>query len=151
MNIGAADVHLQPAHLRLFVQLFAGVGVIGNGKAGHIGHYRLVENFLQFRKLPGNHRLHPGILQAHGVDHTGGALGDPGGGVSEPGILGGSLEGEGAKLVDVVKLGVLVAVAEGAGGGNHGIGKFNAAQIYAQASHKISSFRMTGPSLQIRL
>ena len=38
-----------------------------------------------------------------------------------------------------------------AGGRNHRVVQFNTAKINTQSSHKISSFRITGPSLQIRL
>ena len=132
MNVGAADVDFQPAHLFLFVQPFAGVGVIRHGKAGDVGHDRLVKALSQLRKFLGNDLFHTGILQPHGVDHAAGTLGDAGRGISEAGFFRGSLEGEGAEAVDrVVQL--------------------DAAEVHAQASHRISSFRMTGPSLQMRL
>ena len=104
VDVGAADVDLQPAHLRLSIQSFAGVSIIFHGKTADIGHNRLVEALFQLGKLLGNDFFHTGILQAHGVDHTGGTLGDSGGGVAEPGILGRALEGEAAEDVDIVPL-----------------------------------------------
>ena len=151
MNVGAADVDLQPAHLFLLIQLFAGIGVIRHGKAGDVGHDGLVEAGFQLREFFGNDLLHAGILQPHGVDHAAGTLGNAGRGVSEARFFCGSLEGEGAKAVDVVQLGKLITVAEGAGGGDDRVVQLDAAEIDAQASHKISSFFMTGPSLQMRL
>ena len=151
MDIGAADVDLQPAHLFLLVQPFAGVGVIRHGKAGDVGHDRLVKTFLQLREFFGNDLFHTGILQPHGVDHAACTLGNAGGGISEAGFFCSSLEGEGAEAVDVIQFGKFVAVTKGAGGGDDRIVQLDAAEIDAQASHRISSFFMTGPSLQMRL
>ena len=95
--------------------------------------------------------VHAGILQPHGVDHAAGTLGDAGRGISKTGFFRGSLEGEGAKAVNVVQFGKLIAIAKGAGGGDDRVVQLDAAEIDAQASHRISSFRMTGPSLQMRL
>ncbi len=151
VNIGAADVDLQPAHLFFLVQFFTGIGVIRHGKAGDVGHDRLVKALFQLREFFGNDLLYAGILQPHGVDHAAGTLGDAGRGISEPGFFRGSLEGEGAKAVNVVQFGKLIAVAKGAGGGDDRVVQLDAAEIDAQASHRISSFFMTGPSLQMRL
>ena len=151
MNIGAADVDFQPAHLFLLIQLFTGIGVIRRGKAGDVGHDGLVEAGFQLREFFGYDFVHAGILQPHGVDHAAGTLGDAGGGISKTGFFRGSLEGEGAKAVDVIQFGKLITVAKGAGGGDDRVVQLDAAEIDAQASHRISSFRMTGPSLQMRL
>ena len=151
VDVGAADVDLQPAHLFLLVQSFAGVGVIRHGKAGDVGHDRFVKAGFQLREFFGNDLLHAGILQPHGVDHAACTLGNAGGGISEAGFFCGSLEGEGTEAVDVIQFGKFVAVTKGAGGGDDRIVQLNAAEIHAQASHKISSFFMTGPSLQMRL
>ena len=151
MDIGAADIHFQPAHLLLLIQQTAGIGVVFHGKTAHIGHYRLVETFFQFGQFPGNHLLHSGILQTHRIDKTRSALRNPGGGISKPGFPGGTLKGEGPQAVDVVKLRIFIAEPKGSAGGNDGIFQGNPAQIHTQLSHRISSFRMTGPSLQIRL
>ena len=74
--------------------------------------------------------LHAGILQADGIDHAGGTFRDTGGGVAEAGILGGTLEREGAQLVDIIQLCKLISEAEGAGGGDDGVIQLDAAQIH---------------------
>ena len=152
MNIGAADIDLQPAHLWLGIQLLAGIGVVLYAEAGDVGHHRLAEALGQPGQLPGNHSLHAGILQAHGVDHAAGALCNPGGGVAEARLPGGSLKGEGAQPVDVVQLSEFIAVAEGAGGGNHRVVQRDAAEAnFGVHQKKTSSRGKTGPSLQTRL
>ena len=105
----------------------------------------------KLRQLLRDHRVHAGVLQTHGIDHAGGAVGDAGGGVAEAGLPGGSLEGEGAQHVDVVELGKLVAVAEGSAGGDQGVVQIQTAQMHFGIYHTISSFSSTGPSLQMRL
>ena len=92
--------------------------VLRQGLWWRLPYHRLVKTRFQLGQFLGDDLLHPGILKANGVDHAAGALRNPGRGVTEPGIFGGSLEGEGAQLVDVVQLGVFIAIAEGAGGGD---------------------------------
>ena len=122
-----------------------------HAEAGNVGHYRLVETGFQLGQFLGDDLFHTGVLQTHRIDHAAGALRDPGGGIAEPGIPGGTLERKSTQLVDVVNFGKLIAEAEGAGGRDHGVIQFNAAEIDFGIYHKISSFFMTGPSLQIRL
>ena len=98
------------------------------GTAAHVGHNGLTEALGQLGKLLGDDLLHTGILQTHGVDHATLALRNTGSGVTESGILGGSLEGEAAEAVDVVQLGELVAVAERAAGGDDGVVHLNTAK-----------------------
>ena len=151
VDIGAADVHLQPAHLVTLVQLLAGDYIVLHGKAADIGHHLFVENLFQLGQFFLNHLVHARVLQAHGVDETGGAVGDAGGGVAEARLPCGALEGEGAQHIDVVQLREFIAVAEGAAGGDHRVIQRNTAEGHAQVCHFISSFRSTGPSLQMRL
>ena len=63
----------------------------------------------------------------------------------------GALEGEGAEHVDVVPFGELVAVAEGAAGGDDGVVQRPAGEIYLCVHASTSPFLNTGPSLQTRL
>ena len=151
VDIGAADVHLQPAHLVTLVQLLAGNYIVLHGKAADIGHHLFVENLFQLGQFFLNHLVHARVLQAHGVDETGGAVGNAGGGVAEAGLPCGALEGEGAQDIDVVQLREFIAVAEGAAGGDHWVIQRDTAEGHAQVCHFISSFRSTGPSLQMRL
>ena len=99
----------------------------------------------------GDDRLYARVLKPHGVDHTGVALGDAGSGIAESRLPGGALEGEGSQAVDVVEGGKLLAVAEGAAGGDHRVVQDNAGQRYLCIYHMISSFSSTGPSTQMRL
>ena len=152
MNIGAADIDFQPAHLGLGIQLLTGVGVVLHAETGDVCHHRLVEALSQPGQLPGNHSIHAGILQTHGVNHAAGAFCNAGGGIAEARLPGGSLKGEGAQPVDVVKLCKFIAVAEGAGGGNHRVVQGDAAEAnFCVHQKKTSSRGKTGPSLQTRL
>ena len=151
MDIGAADVHLQPAHLLTAIQLLAAIDIVLHGKAADIGHHLFVENLFQLGQFFFNHFVHAWVLQAHGVDEAGGAVGNAGGGVAEAGLFCGALEGEGAQHVDIIQLRELIAIAKGAAGGDYRVIQPDAAEGHAQVCHRISSFRSTGPSLQMRL
>ena len=70
MNIGTADVDLDPPHLLLFIQQPAGLGIILHAEAADVRHHFLMEDFLQLRQFLRDDFIHPGILQAHGIDHT---------------------------------------------------------------------------------
>ena len=94
---------------------------------------------------------HTRVLQANSVDHAAVALCNSGGRIAETGILGGTLEGEGAQFVAIVQFCELVTETEGTGSGDDGVIHLNAAEIHFGIYHKISSFIMTGPSLQMRL
>ena len=107
--------------------------------------------FLQAGQLVHDHLLHAGILQTDGVQHPGRAFSDARRRVAEAGLEGRSLKGKGAKAVDIIELGKLIAEAEGAGGGNDRVIQLDPAEVNAQSSHRISSFSKTGPSLQMRL
>ena len=155
MDVGAGDIDLQPADLGLLIQRRAGVGVILHRKAADVGHHGLMEALGQAGQFLGNNLIHAGILQADGIDHARAALGDTGSGISETGILGSSLEGKATQTVDIIQLGELIAVAEGAAGGDDGVVHLDAAEGHASVtdylSHRISSLTSTGPSLQMRL
>ena len=110
-----------------------------------------MENLLHPGQLLANDALHAGILKPHGVEHSPGGFGDAGGGVAEPGLPGGALEGEGPQAVDVVKLRELPPVAESSAGGDHRVVQPDAGEGHPRIYHMISSFSSTGPSLQIRL
>ena len=150
VDVGAGDVDLQPADLGQGVQLRADLRVFFHGKAADVGHDRLAEAGGQPGKLRIDDPVYAGVLQAHGVQHPGGAVRDPGRGVAEAGLPGRALEGERAQDIDIVQLREFIAIAEGAGGGDDGIVQRDAAEGGAQSSHRISSFCSTGPSLQIR-
>ena len=53
--------------------------------------------------------------------------------------------------INIVNFGKLIAEAKSSRSGNQGVVHLNSAKIYTHFSHKISSFRITGPSLQMRL
>ena len=91
-----------------------------------------------------------GVLQPYGIEHPGVSLRDAGDGIAEARLKRGALEGKAAETVDIVERGELMAVAEGAGGRDHGIVELNAAEGYAQSSHTIASLSKTGPSLHTR-
>ena len=151
MYVGAGDVDLQPAYLFLRRQQGAGLGVFLHREAAHVGHDRLVEHLPQPGQLLGDDGVRAGILQPHGVQQPAVVLRDAGGGVAEPGLAGGALEGEGAQHVDVVELRELIAVAEGTAGGDDGVIQPDTAEGDCRVYHRISSFCRTGPSLQMRL
>ena len=130
MHIRAGNVDLQPAHLLLRVQAFAGIGVILHAEAADVCHHRLMEYFLQLRQFLRDHLFHPGILQAHGVDHARRAFRDTGRGISETGIFCGSLEGEGSQAIDIVPLGKLIPEAESTAGGDHRVVQFQTTQVH---------------------
>ena len=106
---------------------------------------------LELRQLRFDYRVHAGVLQAHSVQQTARVLRDTGGGVSEAGLPGRTLERKGAQHIDVVQLRKLIAKAEGAAGGDDGVVHLNTAEGHFCIHHTISSFSSTGPSLQIRL
>ena len=151
VDVGAGHVDLQPAHLVAFVQLFAGGGVIGDGKSADVGHDGLMKTFCKLGQFFADHLIHAGVLKTDGVDHACGAFGNAGGGVAEAGLQGGSLEGEGPQNVDIVQFGKFIAEAEGSAGGDDRVVHLNAAEGDFCIHHMISSFSSTGPSLQIRL
>src|SRR5699024_1093487 len=64
---------------------------------------------------------------------------------------GGALKGKGAQAVDVVILGELRPVAEGAAGPHHRIGQGEPAEAYLGIYHSNSSPLNTGPSAHTRL
>ncbi len=150
MDVGAGDVHLQPAHLGLLRQQGADLHIFRKGKATHIGHHRLAEIAGNPGQLLRNHPVHPGVLQAHGVEHAHGRLRNPGAGVALPGVEGGALEGEGAQQVQVVQVCKILAKAKGAAGRDDGVGKCDAAQVDRSVYHPSTSRVKTGPSLHTR-
>ena len=151
MDVGAGDIHLQPAYLLRPVQLPAYLGVFLYGKTADVGHYRLVKDLPQTGQLLPDDGLHTGVLQPHRVQQAPGVLSDAGGGVSVPGGERRPLEGEGPQTVDVVDLCKFIPIAEGAAGGDDGILQRQAAEGDGGIYHTISSLRRTGPSLQMRL
>ena len=104
----------------------------------------------QLGQLLGDYGVHAGILQADGVEHAAGCLRDARGGIAEARFAGRTLEGEGSQAIDIVIGRELMAVAEAAGGGDERVVELDPAERNAQSSHRISSFRNTGPSLQTR-
>ena len=139
MDIGAGDVHLQNAHVLAGVQLGAVVGVLRQGEAAHVGNQRSLEEPGHIGDLLGDDGVDAGVLEAHGVEHTGGGLGDTGLGIAQPGFTGGALEGEAAQDIQVISFGVFPTVAEGAGGGDDGVFQFHARQGNGEVYHTISS------------
>ena len=109
-------------------------------------------------QLFADHRIDARILQPDGIYHPRRTLGDAGRGVAEASLARRPLEGERPENVDVVKILVLVAVAERTAGRHDRIIQPKAAQRHRRIEvflgfvyHIISSFFNTGPSLQIRL
>ena len=102
MDVGAADVYLQPAHLLLAVQLPADLHIFLQGKARHIGHHGLVEVRLHLRQLISQHVINSRILQAHRIEHARRTLGNPRRWISKPGLQGGPLKGKGTQQIDII-------------------------------------------------
>ena len=121
VDVGAADVELDPAHLGAGVKAAAGLHIFLDGKTADVCQDRLVKDLCQLRQFLPDHRVHAGVLQAHGVEKPRGGLRDAGRGIAEAGVQGRSLAGEGAETVDVVELRKLVPVAEAAAGGDDGV------------------------------
>ena len=96
-------------------------------------------------------RVDAGILQAHGVQHTGGDFRDAGLGIAQAGLGSGTFPGEGPQNVQVINLRILPAIAKGAGGGDDGIFQRHPRQGDSQIYHTISSLYRMGPSLHTRL
>ena len=65
--------------------------------------------------------LHAAVLQTHGVEHARRGLDHAGVGVALAVGAGGALDDEAAEAVEVYEVGELLAVAEGAAGGHHGV------------------------------
>ena len=151
MNIGTAHVDLQPAHLRLFIELFTGIGVVIHRKAAHVSHDRLIKAFFQLRQLLCDYLFHSRILQAYSVYHSRRTLGDTRSRISEARLLRSALERKGTEDIYVIQLCELISVPEGARSGDNGVIKLDTAQIHTQSAHSISSLFSTGPSLHIRL
>ena len=105
----------------------------------------------QLRQFFIDRRFQAGILQADGVDHALRAFRDAGRRIAETRLEGRAFERKRAETIDIVVFGEFIAVTEGAGGGDQRVFKIDAAEVHAQSSHRISSFRSTGPSLQMRL
>ena len=92
-----------------------------------------------------------GILKSDRIEHPAFAFRNPRRRIPEARLTRGSLEGERAQSVDIVPLGELVTVSKRSAGRNHRVVQWNPAEIDIQFSHRISSFRNTGPSLHTRL
>ena len=110
-----------------------------------------MKDFCNVGHLLRDHRVDAGVLEAHGVQHPGGGLRDPGLRVARTALCGSALPGEAAQKVQVVQLCVLPAIAEGAGGGDYGIFQLHPCKADRQAYHTISSLYRMGPSLHTRL
>ena len=67
--------------------------------------------------------LHAAVLEAHGIEHAGGGLGHAGVGVALAVGAGGALDDEATEALEVDEVGELLAVAEGAAGGEDGVFK----------------------------
>ena len=72
-------------------------------------------------QVGGQEHLHPGILEPHAVEHTGGGLRDPGGQVPLPFAERRPLARDAAQRRDRIKFVIFHAVAEGTGRGNDGV------------------------------
>ena len=151
LDVGAGDVHLEPADLLLTVELFAGVGVFVNGKSADIRHNFFVKAFFEPRELLAYNLVHSGILEPDGVYHAGGALRYSRCRIAETRLFRRTLERKSSEAVYVIELSKFVSVAECARCRDNGIVELFAAKIYAQSAHIISSLSITGPSLQILL
>ncbi len=151
MDVRAGDVHFQKPDLFFSVEERAGAGVFLHGKAADVGDHFLVKHPLEPWQFFADDGANAGVLQAHGVEHAGGRVGDARGGVAKARFLRGALEGEGAEYVDVVPLGKLVAIAERSAGGDDGVVQRPAGERYLCVHASTSPFLNTGPSLQTRL
>ena len=155
MHIRAADVDLIPTDLTAcrFVRLeFRDrFDIIADRKAADVCHDRLVKNPPQRWQLLADHRVHTGILQADGIDHAVRTLRDARRGIAEARLQGRPLKRKTPQTVDIIKLRVFAAVAEGAAGRDHRVVKRDTAEFHFEIYHRISSLSSTGPSLQIRL
>ena len=151
VDVGAGDVHLEPANLRTGVELLADLDVFIERKAADICHDGLAENARELGKLLGDNRVHTGVLKTHGVKHTALHLSDARLGIAKARIARRSLKGERAEAIDIVEFCELVAVAEGTARGNNGVIERKRAERDVCFYHLISSLLNTGPSRQTRL
>ena len=151
MDVGAGDVHLEPADLRADVELLADLDVFIERKTADVRHDGLVENARELGKLLGDDRVHAGILKAYGVEHTALHFSDARLGIAETRLARRSLERERAEAVDIVEFCELVAVAEGTARGNNGVIERKRTERDVRFYHLISSLPNTGPSRQTRL
>ena len=151
MDVGAGDVHLEPADLRAGVKLLADLDIFIERKAADVRHDGLAEHARELRKLLGDDRVHAGVLKTHGVEHTALHLSDARLGIAKARIARRSLKGERAEAVDIVEFCELVAVAEGTARGNDGVIEREGAERDVRIYHLISSLPNTGPSRQTRL
>ena len=121
MDIGAADVYLQPSDLVFPVEESAHMGVLFRGKAADIGHDRLMKDRTELWKFLLNDPVHARILKPDRIQHSGGRFGDPRGRVSEARPGGGPFKGKCSELIDIIKLRKLISVAEGPARRDHGV------------------------------
>ena len=90
------------------------------------------------------------VLETHGVEHAGGGFRHARVGVAFAVGARGALDDEAAEAVEVDEIGELLAVAEGAAGGEHRVFQFEI--VYVDVQHWYHFLRVeisnTGPSLQ---
>jgi hypothetical protein len=83
----------------------------------------------QRRELFRNEHTHSHVLQAHGVEHSGGRFTEPRSRGARDRFEGESFDHYSAEAVEIHQVGKLDAVSEGAAGGNDGIGKAQRANV----------------------
>ena len=143
MDVGAGDVHLEPADLRAGVEFLADLDVFIERKAADIRHDGLVENTRELGKLLGDDRVYAGILKSHGVEHAALHFSDARLGIAETRLARRSLERERTETVDVVQFRELVPVAKCAARGNDGVVERKRTECDVRFYHLISSLPNT--------
>src|SRR3990172_2990073 len=122
LEVGGGDVDLDAADAGDAVQAAGQLGVVGDAVGGDVD---------DDGDAPGGpdggdvaqDRRQADVLEADGVDHAGGGLGDARLDVAAAGPEGDSLADDGAEALDIEHLLVFEAVGEGAGGRHDGVGQ----------------------------
>ena len=119
LDVGAGDVEFDQIH-RAVPQAFGHFAVFLQAMARDVRDHRRTLS-LEPGQVGGQEHLHPGILEPHAVEHTGGGLRDPGGQVPLPFAERRPLARDAAQRRDRIKFVIFHAVAEGTGRGNDGV------------------------------
>ena len=115
-----ADVQLDAGDVVELINHLSHVTVLLDGGAADIDKY-LGINILDARIDLAAESLDTHILQSHGIEHARMGLGHAGIGVALTTLAYSAFDDDTAQTGEVDKVGELLAIAEGAGGGHHGI------------------------------
>ena len=103
----------------LLIESRGGLCELLNGESADIGDEWTAEQLAQPRQLMRDHVIYPRILKPYRIEYACGAFGDSRCRIAEAGFGGRSLERDRSEDVQVIELGIFLAVAEGSACRNH--------------------------------